>query len=126
MTITVPANIGADPIKIIINGVTYTVGAGATVTVPDAVGAEILRRAAAMDKPAPGVELPFEDAALKAAVAALETRMAAVEAAVAVKELPEFPESDGTYGLQLVMDDGAGTLTWEAAEAETTPDATET
>ena len=31
-------------------------------------------------------------------------------------ELPAFPEDDGTYTLQLVMDDGAATLTWEAAE----------
>lgn len=30
-------------------------------------------------------------------------------------ELPAFPEDDGTYSLQLVMDDGATTLTWEAA-----------
>ena len=36
-------------------------------------------------------------------------------AAASVKELPELPESDGTYTLQLVMDDGAATLTWEAA-----------
>ena len=32
------------------------------------------------------------------------------------KELPALPETDGTYTLQLVMDDGAATLTWEAAE----------
>lgn len=31
-------------------------------------------------------------------------------------ELPAFPEDDGTYALQLVMDDGAATLTWESAE----------
>ena len=34
--------------------------------------------------------------------------------AAAVKELPEFPESDGTYTLQLVMDDGEATFSWEA------------
>ena len=33
----------------------------------------------------------------------------------AAVELPELPESDGTYGLQLVMDDGAAALTWESA-----------
>ena len=33
-----------------------------------------------------------------------------------VKELPAFPEEDGTYALQLVMADGEATLTWEAAE----------
>ena len=45
----------------------------------------------------------------------------AVEAAAAEKELPDVPSTDGTYGLQLVMDTGEGTLTWEAAEEETTP-----
>lgn len=33
-----------------------------------------------------------------------------------IKELPPFPETDGTYTLQLVMDDGEAALTWEAAE----------
>ena len=37
-------------------------------------------------------------------------------ALAAAKELPELPESDGTYSLQLVMDDGAATMTWEAVE----------
>lgn len=32
--------------------------------------------------------------------------------------LPEYPESDGTYHLKLVMADGAGTLSWEADAAE--------
>lgn len=36
--------------------------------------------------------------------------------AASVKELPALPEDDGTYTLQLVMDDGEATLTWEAAE----------
>ena len=31
-------------------------------------------------------------------------------------EIPAYPEDDGTYQLQLVMDDGAPTLTWEAVE----------
>ena len=30
------------------------------------------------------------------------------------KELPAFPDEDGTYTMQLVMDDGAATFTWEA------------
>ena len=34
----------------------------------------------------------------------------------AVKELPAFPEEDGTYSLQLVMADGEATLTWETVE----------
>lgn len=33
-----------------------------------------------------------------------------------VKELPPLPEDDGTYTLQLVMDEGEAALTWEAAE----------
>ena len=33
-----------------------------------------------------------------------------------VKELPPFPETDGTYTLQFVMDEGEAALTWEAAE----------
>ena len=33
------------------------------------------------------------------------------------KELPALPDDDGTYSLQLVMSDGAPTLTWEAVEA---------
>lgn len=35
--------------------------------------------------------------------------------AASVKELPELPEDDGTYTLQLVIDDGEATFTWEAA-----------
>lgn len=31
-------------------------------------------------------------------------------------ELPALPEDDGTYSLQLVMDEGAATFSWEAAE----------
>lgn len=29
--------------------------------------------------------------------------------------LPELPESDGTYTLQVVIDDGAATYSWESA-----------
>ena len=35
----------------------------------------------------------------------------------AAKELPALPDDDGTYSLQLVMDDGEATLTWEAVES---------
>lgn len=31
-----------------------------------------------------------------------------------VKELPDWPDDDGTYSLQLVMADGEAALTWEA------------
>lgn len=33
----------------------------------------------------------------------------------AAVELPELPEDDGTYSLQLVMDEGAATFSWETA-----------
>lgn len=51
--------------------------------------------------------------AILAAIAALMLGQAI--AAASVKELPDLPDDDGTYGLQLVMDDGAATLTWEAS-----------
>ena len=35
----------------------------------------------------------------------------------AAEDLPAYPEEDGTYALQLVMDDGEATLTWEAVES---------
>jgi transcription initiation factor IIF auxiliary subunit len=38
-----------------------------------------------------------------------------INAIKAAMELPALPEDDGTYSLQLVMDDGAATFTWEAA-----------
>ena len=117
MQYTVPTNLGANPLIVIVGGVSYKLGAGETVNVPQAVVDEVARMQASKDKPAPPVDLPFADPA----VASLETRMTAVEAAAAEKELPDVPSTDGTYGLQLVMDTGEGTLTWEAAEEETTP-----
>ena len=36
--------------------------------------------------------------------------------AAAVKELPEAPESDGTYLLTCTVDEGAATLSYEAQE----------
>lgn len=48
--------------------------------------------------------------------------MAALQLAATIKaaaELPALPDDDGTYSLQLVIDDGAATFTWEAAAAET-------
>ena len=33
-----------------------------------------------------------------------------------VKELPPLPDDDGTYSLQLVIDEGEATLSWEAVE----------
>lgn len=41
-----------------------------------------------------------------------------INAIKAAMELPALPDDDGTYSLQLVIDDGAATFTWEAAEAE--------
>ena len=115
MTITVPTTLEDNPLFVIVNGVQYALGPGETITIPDAIGNEMLRMIAAQNNPAPGVELPFEDAAANQEIESLKTRMTAAEAAIAVKELPEFPETAGTYGLQLVMADGEPTLTWEAA-----------
>ena len=51
----------------------------------------------------------------------IETILAAIAALAigdqikAAVELPALPEDDGTYSLQLVMDDGAATFSWESA-----------
>lgn len=37
-----------------------------------------------------------------------------INAISAAAELPALPDDDGTYSLQLVVDDGAATFTWEA------------
>ena len=100
MQITVPDSIGANPLEIIIGGVSYFLGAGETITVPDAVATELYRKIAAQVKPYAPVDLPFTDASinkLNSDIGALDTRVADVEAAVQVKELPDFPESAGTF-----------------------------
>ena len=122
MQITVPANIGANPLTITVNGVRYELSAGETVTIPDAIAGELYRMLAAGVKKAPAVDLPFEDAGTESDVKGLDTRLAAVEAAVEVKELPDLPKADGTYSLQLVVSSGKGTLSWEAVEAVETVD----
>ena len=123
MQITVPSTIENNPLIVTLAGVSYKLAPGETITVPDAIAEELYRMIAAKNHPAPGVEPPFEVDATNKAIENLQARMAVVEAAIAVPELPEFPETDGTYGLQLVMDTGEGTLTWEAAaEGETTPE----
>ena len=124
MQITVPSNIENNPLFITLAGVKYTLAPGQTITVPDAIATEFYRMVAAKNNPAPAVEIPFADAGTKAEIDALKSRLNLIEAFL--PELPEFPETDGTYGLQLVMDTGEGTLTWEAVEEETTPDAAET
>ena len=115
MQITVPTNLDSNPLIVTIAGVSYALGAGETLDVPDAIAAELARMLASKTKTPAPVDLPFVDEAVQRTLEDLSTRRASVEAAVAVKELPELPESDGTYGLQLVVDDGEGTLTWEAA-----------
>ncbi len=121
MQITVPNNLGANPLYITIDGVRYALGAGETVDVPVAVVEEMKRMQASMAHPMPPVDLPFKDAAQEAAIQALDTRMGAVETAAAQKELPDFPETEGTYSLQAVTDDGETTLSWEAVEAASEP-----
>ena len=117
MTITVPTTLEDNPLFVIVNGVQYALGPGETITIPDEIGKEMYRMIDAQKNPAPGVDLPFEDAAANQEIESLKTRMTAAEAAIAVKELPEFPETAGTYSLQLVMADGEATLTWEAVES---------
>ena len=51
--------------------------------------------------------------ALLRAIASLNVG-AAVQAA---EELPDLPEDDGTYTLQVVIDDGEATFSWEAVSA---------
>lgn len=112
MQITVPNNLDNKPLRIDVNGVSYLLMPGETITVPDAVNAEMLRMIAAKaGKAAPAVEAPFEDSVN----AGILARLAALEAAVK-DELPPLPDTDGTYSLQLVVDDGEGVLTWEAEE----------
>ena len=119
MQITVPTNLDYHPLVITIGGVGYTLSAGETVNVPDAVAAELYRMIDSKVKPAPDAGLPFTDKTQEKDLQQLNTRMAAVEAAVEVKELPDFPTTDGAYSLQIVVDDGAATLTWEPVEAST-------
>lgn len=116
MTITVPTTLADNPLFVIVNGVKYALGPGETITIPDAVGAELYRMIAAGETDLPAVQPPFENAAVNKEIEELQTRMTAAE----VKELPELPDTDGTYSLQLVMNDGEATLTWEAAEEATT------
>lgn len=115
MQITVPSNIENNPLIVTLAGVSYALAPGATITVPDAIANEFYRMVAAKNNPAPAVEVPFEDAGLKAQVAGLATSLASLGSEVGeIRELPAYPETDGTYSLQLVMDDGEATLTWEA------------
>ena len=112
MQITVPSTLENKPTRIDVNGVSYLLMPGETINVPDAVNAEMLRMIAAKaGNPAPAVKAPFEDDVN----AGILARLDALEAALK-DELPPLPESDGTYSLQLVMDDGEGVLTWEAEE----------
>ena len=106
MQITVPTTLGAQPLKIIIGGVAYSLGAGETIDVPDSVVEEMNRMILAKTKTPPPVEQPFTDKA----AAALETRVKTLEDVPA--ELPDLPAADGTYALQLVMDDDVPTKTW--------------
>ena len=119
MQITVPSTIDNTPQVVVLNGVSYTLGPGETITVPDAVANELYRMIAAETDVPPAVPLPFEDAELKKEVQGLDTRLTAVEAEFPIPaELPEYPESDGTYTLQVVMASGEATLSWETVPAD--------
>lgn len=115
MQITAPSTIENNPLYVTIAGVKYTLAPGSTITVPDEVAEEMFRMIAAKNKPAPGVDLPFENAEVNQAIADILDRLEDIEAFL--PELPDLPDDDGAYGLQLVVDDGEGTLTWEDVEA---------
>lgn len=106
-TITVPTTIDYNPLTITIGGVSYTLAPGATVTVPDAVAYELERMLGTKGQPpAPPADFPYVDAEVYERLAALEAF------------LPEYPEEDGIYTLQLVMEDGEPTLAWVEADDE--------
>lgn len=110
-SITVPTTIENDPLIITIAGVSYTLAPGASLTVPDEVAYELARMLGSVHLPAPNVEPPFTLDDVNARLDALEANA-----------LPEYPEDDGTYALQLVMEDGEATLAWEAVESSATPE----
>ncbi len=121
MQITVPAGPNK-PMRINVTGREYFLQPGETVNVPDAVALELLRALGIKHVP-PDTQAPWTDAentGIEAKITALATRIAALEAAV--PELPTLPTTDGTYSLQLVVDNKVGTMTWEVeelAQAET-------
>ena len=126
MQITVPNTLNAVPLTVTVNGVSYAFVPGETVTVPDAVALELQRMLGIRHVP-PDVQAPWTDAenpGIEAKITALATRIAALEAAV--PELPTLPTTDGTYTLQLVVDDKVGTMTWEAEETTQVETAAET
>ena len=113
MQITVPSTVSNHPQIITIGGVSYALSAGETVDVPEEIAIELSRMLESAEHDAPPVAPPFENADVDAALDDLNTRVSAAE----VKELPAFPETAGTYKLQLVVADGEATLTWEAVES---------
>ena len=98
MQITVPTNLGANPLKIIIGGVEYALGAGETIDVPAEVVAEMNRMQASMDKPAPPVCIPFEDAAQEADIQANKEKAAALDAKTDPFVVTLTPTSDDYSG----------------------------
>ena len=80
MQITVPTNLGANPLKIIIGGVEYALGAGETIDVPAEVVAEMNRMQASMVHPDMPVDIPFKDAEQEADIQANKEEAAALDA----------------------------------------------
>ena len=122
-TVTIPSDVTR--MEIHINEEVYVYTGGATVTVPDDVAALLEANAANKIEPLP---VPVEMkpaggytgddyiAVFMREDGTLCIKKADVTALIE-PELPEDPESDGTYTLQAVVDDGATTLSWEAVES---------
>ena len=106
------------PMRICVGGKEYFLQPGETIAVPDEVKEELLRALGIKHVP-PDVEPPFRDAGLDAKMSARLTALENAVAAIVIPgpELPDTPSTDGAYSLQIVVDDGAGTLGWEAVEA---------
>ena len=121
MTFTVPTTITSDPLTISINGVSYVLGAGETVDIPAEIATEISRMVASQNHDPPAVNPPFTNAEVNRMLQSILTRLAAVETAAAIKELPDSPETAGSYALQVTVEDGDSTLSWEAVESSSSP-----
>jgi len=130
MTITVPTTLEDNPLFVIVNGVQYALGPGETITIPDEIGNEMYRMIAAGEVDAPAVDVPFENAKVNAEIDILKSRMTAAETAIAVKELPAFPDPYGTgityYNLQYRLVGDTPTLVWQAYVEESVSQPTET
>ena len=129
-SITIPSGCG-NPVVVVINGVKYIYPAGSEQTVPDEVAALLEtnakeaviygRRATA---PLETEGLYNNDDYISLYVndkGQLRIRKSDVNALIPdppAPELPEAPDTDGTYALTMTVADGEATLSWEAVPAD--------